>query len=149
MADETARHLTDALPGTRALLGLSTLVAAVATAGSLWFSLGLGLVPCELCWYQRVLMYPLVVVLCVGAVEARPGVWRTTLPFAISGLAVATYHSYLQSTTVSCGFAGECAAVLWRAPVVGLTIPNLSLVAFALVVGLVGVVAARDRGLLG
>lgn len=142
------RPLDDRLEG-RSLLAGAALVATVAVAGSLWFSLGLGLVPCELCWYQRVLMYPLVVVLGVAAVESRPGVWRTVLPLAVPGLVVAAYHSYLQATTVACGFEGDCAAVLWRAPVVGLTIPNLSLVAFALVVGLVGVVAARERGLLG
>jgi disulfide bond formation protein DsbB len=151
MATETRRFPRDIrLPGARALLALATLVAAVATAGSLWFSLGLGLVPCELCWYQRILMYPLVVVLGVAAAEARPGVWRTAFPLAVPGLALAAYHSYLQATTVACGLGGGgCAAVQWRAPVVGLAIPNLSLVAFALVVVLVGTVAGRERGLLG
>jgi disulfide bond formation protein DsbB len=133
----------------RALLGLATAVAAVATAGSLWFSLGLGLVPCELCWYQRILMYPLVVVLGVGTLEDRPGAWRTALPLAVPGLAIAAYHSYLQATTVACGFgSGGCAAVLWRAPLVGLTIPNLSLVAFVLVTGLLGLLVARERGVV-
>jgi disulfide bond formation protein DsbB len=94
-------------------------------------------------------MYPLVVVLGVGVAEARPAVWRTVLPLAVPGFVVAAYHSYLQATTVACGFEGDCAAVLWRAPVVGLTIPNLSLLAFGLVAGLGGVVAARERGLLG
>lgn len=126
-------------------LGLATLVAGVATAGSLYLSLGLGLVPCELCWYQRVLMYPLVVVLGVAAAEHRAGVRRTVLPLSMLGTGVAAYHSYLQLASVSCGFAGECAAVLWRTPVVGLTVPNLSLVAFVLVTGLAAapVLAAR------
>jgi disulfide bond formation protein DsbB len=117
----------------------------VATAGSLYLSLGLGLAPCELCWYQRILMYPLVVVLGVAAAERRAGVWKTVLPLSVFGTGVAAYHSYLQATTVACGFAGDCAAVLWRAPVVGLTVPNLSLVAFVLVTGLVGVPVLADR----
>ena len=129
----------------RAPLTLATLVAATATAGSLYLSLGLGLVPCELCWYQRILMYPLVVVLGVAAVERRAAVRRTALPLSVLGSAVAAYHSSLQATTVSCGFTGECAAVLWRAPVVGLTVPNLSLVAFVLVSLLVAVPAAAGR----
>ncbi|MFB6205223.1 MAG: disulfide bond formation protein B [Haloglomus sp.] len=136
-----------ALPGTRRALALATVVAAAGTAGSLWLSLGLGLVPCELCWYQRILMYPLVVVLGVGALESRAGVWRTALPLAVPGLAIAAYHSYLQATTVACGFQGPCAAVQWRAPVVGLTVPNLSLTAFVLIVSLVGTVVARERRL--
>ncbi|MFB6177736.1 MAG: disulfide bond formation protein B, partial [Halobaculum sp.] len=57
--------------GTRSLLSLATTVALVATAGSLYFSEVMGLIPCELCWVQRILMYPLVVVLAVAAVEER------------------------------------------------------------------------------
>jgi disulfide bond formation protein DsbB len=130
-------------PTDRALLLGGVLVAIVATAGSLWFSLGLGLVPCELCWYQRILMYPLVVVLGVAALEDRAGAWLTALPLSVGGLAIATYHSYLQATSTACGLgAGECAVVQWRAPLVGLSIPNLSLVAFLLLTG-VGVVLAR------
>ena len=126
-------------------LSLATLVAAVATAGSLYLSLGLGLVPCELCWYQRILMYPLVVVLGMAAAERRVEVWRTVLPLSTLGTGVAAYHSFLQITTVSCGFAGDCAAVLWRAPVLGLSVPNLSLAAFVLVTGLAAGTAFADR----
>lgn len=126
-------------------LVLAALVAATATAGSLYLSFGLGLVPCELCWYQRILMYPLVVVLGVAAVERRAEVWRTVLPLSVLGTGLAAYHSYLQATTVSCGFAGDCAAILWRAPVVGLTVPNLSFAAFALVSGLLVGMALTPR----
>ena len=74
----------------------------------------------------------------MATVEARPGVWRTALPLAVPGPAVA------------CGLVeGGCGAVQWRAPVAGLTVPNLSLVAFALVVLLVGAVAVREREWLG
>lgn len=77
------------------------------------------------------------VVLGVATAERRTGAWRTVLPLSIPGTGLAAYHSYLQVTTASCGFVGDCAAVLWRAPVVGLTVPNLSLAAFVLVSGLV------------
>ena len=129
----------------RPWLAGATFVAAVATAGSLWFSLGLGLVPCELCWYQRILMYPLVVVLGVAALERRPGVWRTVVPLSTLGTLVAAYHSYLQVTTTSCGFDGACAAVQWRLPLLGLSIPNLSLVAFLLITAAVAWVGAVRR----
>jgi disulfide bond formation protein DsbB len=124
---------------TTAWLSAATVVAAVATAGSLWFSLGLGLTPCDLCWYQRVLMYPLVAVFGVATVERRPGVWRTALPLVGLGLPLAAYHSYLQATLAQCTVGGPCATVQWQSPLVGLTIPNLSLVAFGLLaVALVG-----------
>ena len=122
-----------------AWLSAATVVAAVATAGSLWFSLGLGLTPCDLCWYQRILMYPLVAVLGVATVERRPAVWRTALPLVSLGLSLAAYHSYLQATVAQCTVGGPCATVQWQSPLVGLTIPNLSLVAFGLLaVALVG-----------
>ncbi|MFC4451979.1 disulfide bond formation protein B [Halorussus aquaticus] len=117
----------------RLVLGSATLIAGIATAGSLWFSLGLGLVPCDLCWYQRILMYPLVVVLGVATIEARPAVWRTVIPLSVIGGVTAANHSVLQATTTTCSFEGSCAAVQWQAPMLGLTIPNLSLLAFLLV----------------
>ena len=120
----------------RTLIAAATVVATVATAGSLYFSLGMGLYPCELCWYQRILMYPLVVVLGVAAVDDRRP-HRTVLPLAVPGVALAAYHSSLQVTTTACGLTGPCSAVLFRLPVLGLTIPNLSLVGFLLVTGLV------------
>lgn len=118
---------------TRVWLASGTIIATVATAGSLWFSLGLGLVPCDLCWYQRILMYPLVVVLGVATVEARPAVWRTVIPLSVLGGVTAAYHSILQATTTTCSFDGSCAAIQWQEPILGLTIPNLSLLAFLLV----------------
>lgn len=117
----------------RLLLGAATLVAGVATTGSLWFSLGLGLVPCELCWYQRILMYPQVVILGVATLESRPAVWRTTAPLSVLGVVIAGYHSLLQVTTTACTLEGSCAVVQWQSPVLGLTIPNLSLIAFTLI----------------
>jgi disulfide bond formation protein DsbB len=121
-----------------------TLVAIVATAGSLYFSLGLGLVPCELCWYQRILMYPLVLVLGVAALENRRRVFLTALPLSALGTVVAAYHSWLQvsDTTGTCSVGGGCSAVQYQ--VAGLSIPNLSLVAFVLIT-LVLVVTIRTR----
>jgi|AntRauTorcE11898_2_1112593.scaffolds.fasta_scaffold61592_2 disulfide bond formation protein DsbB len=117
----------------RQLLGVAALVATVATVGSLWFSHGLGLVPCELCWYQRILMYPLVVVTGVAALEDRAAVWKSALPLSMLGAAIAAYHSYLQATVDNCALTGPCASVQWQSPLLGLTIPNLALVGFALV----------------
>ncbi|WP_424000117.1 disulfide bond formation protein B [Haloarcula salina] len=130
MADARRRDLT------RPLLAAATVVAAVATAGSLYLSLGLGLTPCRLCWYQRICMYPLVVGLGVAALEDRPGVARTALPLSVLGGGIAAYHSWLQITQTACGLgAFSCAQVQYR--VAGLTIPNLALTAFVLVTALV------------
>jgi len=130
----------------RPLLVGATVVAAVATAGSLYFSEVAGLTPCALCWYQRILMYPLVVVLGVAALEGRAGAWRTVAPLSIAGVAVSAYHSYIQiDPSATCSVDGGCTAVLWRGLGV-LTIPRLALVAFLLVTAAVAVLALADRG---
>ncbi len=135
-----------AVTPTKALLAVATVVAAVATAGSLYFSEVVGLVPCEFCWYQRILMYPLVVVLGVATVEDRSGVYRTALPLSTLGVGVAAYHTSLQlSPGVSCGVGGACSAILWEGLFV-FTIPRLSLTAFLLLTAILGAVWRLDRG---
>jgi len=120
----------------RRLLAGAWLVAAVATLGSLNYQYGLGLFPCELCWFQRILMYPLVVVLGYATLVDQRDAHRLVLPFALPGAAVAAYHSYLQTTpTLQCSFAG-CGRVQFRLFDV-LTVPNQALVAF-LAIGAVG-----------
>jgi disulfide bond formation protein DsbB len=127
----------------RSWLTGGTLVAVVATAGSLYFSEVLGLIPCELCWYQRILMYPLVLVVGVAALEDRPGVYRTALPLSTLGTVVAAYHSYVQVAVESTACTvGGCGSVQFR--LLGLSIPNLSLVAFVLL-SLLLLAAVRSR----
>jgi disulfide bond formation protein DsbB len=126
----------------RHVLAGTTLVAGIATAWSLWFSVGLGLIPCDLCWYQRILMYPLTVILGVATYEHRPQVWRTVIPLAVAGGVIAAYQSLLQITATSCAVGGGCGIVQWKLPVLGLTIPNLSLLAFLLI--LLGASIARE-----
>jgi disulfide bond formation protein DsbB len=91
-------------------------------------------------------MYPLVVVLGVATVEERASVYRTALPLAVGGAAIAVYHSWLQYTPTSarCTF-GEvsCATIQYR--IGGLTVPNLSLVAFTLLSIALIVVALRSK----
>jgi len=127
---------------TRATLAAGTLVALAATIGSLYFSLGLGLTPCDLCWYQRILMYPLVVVLGVAAVEDRPGVWKTVLPLSLGGLALSGYHSYLQvAPGATCTVGGPCTSIQYSMLGGLLTIPRLAFIGFALVTVLAVAVA--------
>ena len=64
----------------------------VTTAGSLYYSEHCGFVPCELCWYQRIVMYPLVVVLGVGWFRRDRAVWMTALPFVVVGAPLSLYH---------------------------------------------------------
>ena len=78
------------------LLPLALVIAAVSTAGSLYYSEVAGYVPCEMCWYQRICMYSLVPVLAVALVRRdRRGGWYG-LPLALAGLGLSVYHYQLQ-----------------------------------------------------
>jgi len=66
-------------------LYLAWLVAVIATLGSLYFSEVRGFIPCELCWYQRILMYPLAVILGVAAFVEDDKCKRYVLPLSVLG----------------------------------------------------------------
>lgn len=125
------------------------LVAAIATAGSLWFSEGPGFPPCELCWYQRIAMYPLVVVLGVRALRRRGNRDLRTagLVLVAIGLAVNLWHVALETfpslDTGSCAADVPC-TVRWVEGLDFFTIPRLATVAFALV-GLALLLDRTDR----
>jgi disulfide bond formation protein DsbB len=74
---------------------MAWVIALVSTVGSLFFSEVMGLPPCALCWYQRIAMYPLVLIIATGIV-ARDGRMRAyALPLCLAGLAVSVYHNLL------------------------------------------------------
>ena len=62
-------------------LYLALIAASTAMFGSLYFSEVAGYLPCSLCWYQRILMYPLVAILSVGLVRRDQGLPYYVLPF--------------------------------------------------------------------
>ncbi len=71
------------------------LIAMLATLGSLFFSEIMGLIPCELCWYQRIFIYPLAVILFFALHPLDTRVVRYALPLAIIGTLFTFYHSLL------------------------------------------------------
>ena len=83
-------------PGKDSLLYSAWLIALVATVGSLFFSEVMQLPPCVLCWYQRIAMYPLVLIIGIGIV-ARDGERMKiyALPVCLIGLAISVYHNLL------------------------------------------------------
>jgi disulfide bond formation protein DsbB len=75
---------------------LAWLVALVATLGSLFYSEVIGFPPCRLCWFQRIAMYPMSVVLLVGAIRREFQVKYYALPLALIGFAISAYHVLVQ-----------------------------------------------------
>ena len=71
------------------------LIAASATLGALFFSEVMHVAPCVLCWYQRIFMFPLVVVLPLGLFPLDPKIVRYALPMSALGAAIALFHLLL------------------------------------------------------
>lgn len=117
------------------LLLLSWLIAAGATLGALFLGEVVGMTPCVLCWYQRIFMFPLALVLGMAAfLEDRRGAlygfW-----LAVCGLAVAVYHNALLAGVVPKSWtpcsAGGVSCTDQKLDILnGLQIPWLSLAAF-------------------
>jgi disulfide bond formation protein DsbB len=117
-------------------LWLAFLVAALATGGSLFYSEIAGFVPCELCWYQRICMYPLTVLTLLPALAADYRIARYLLPLPVVGACIAVYQILIEDGVVKQSEAclisapGGC-ATKWTDTFGYLTIPVLTLTAFA------------------
>lgn len=70
--------------------------ATVSTLGSLFYSNVLGYIPCELCWYQRILMYPMMIIFFVGLWKGKKDVYLYSIPLSIIGALIAGYHYFTQ-----------------------------------------------------
>ncbi len=118
-------------------LPLAVAVTVVATVGSLSMSEIAGYVPCALCWYQRIAMYPLVVVLGVAALRGDREVWRTSVPIAGIGAAIAAWHvavEYRPSLGGDvCDPVAPC-SLKWVEEFGFLTLPTMALIAFLAVI---------------
>jgi len=71
------------------------ILVTIATLGSLFFSEVMGIPVCELCWYQRIAMYPLVAILALGLFPYDPGVVRYAVALAGVGWLIALYQLLL------------------------------------------------------
>lgn len=81
---------------------IALIAAMIATCGSLFFSEVLKWLPCELCWYQRIFMYPLTAILAVGILKRDPKLHWYVLPLSLTGSVVSTYH-YLEVMKIISG----------------------------------------------
>ena len=129
-------------------LWLAFLVALTATLGSLYLSEVAHFVPCKLCWYQRIAMYPLVPILAIAAWKRDVSVVRYVVPLAVIGAAISIYHYQLErfpsQASVSCSADAPCTVVwIWKFHFV--SIPLMALSGFALIVALVLVARSSAR----
>ena len=116
-------------------LGLATMIAVGATFGSLYFSEIRNFVPCEYCWYQRIAMYPLALILLIATIRRDKNIIPYALSLSLSGLALSVYHYQLQlfpEQSSSCGLDASC-TYRWIEVFGFVTIPLLALTSFAFI----------------
>ncbi len=82
------------------LLFLAWLIATASTLGSLFFSNVMEFAPCVLCWYQRICLFPLVIILAQGLFPLNRQVIRYALPLTAAGWLLAAYHNLLYAGIV-------------------------------------------------
>lgn len=139
------RQTPDNTPWT--LIFLCWLIALVSALGSLFFSEVMEYVPCSLCWYQRIFLFPLVLVFTAALFPLDERVGRYALPLVVAGWLVAGYQNLLvwgivPESVIPCSQGISCTEVDFE--LFGfLTIPLLSWMAFTAMMGLLLILKLR------
>jgi len=125
--------------GKRAL-AFAFVVALSATLGSLFYSEILGYEPCKLCWFQRILMYPQVIILGIALIKKDSGVAIYSTVLSVLGFLFSVYHYLLQIgfvPSINCSAVGYSVSCSQRFVMQFgyITIPMMALTVFALIIG--------------
>ncbi|ALC86624.1 MULTISPECIES: disulfide oxidoreductase [Bacillaceae] len=112
-------------------------VSIIAMVGSLFFSERMGFIPCTLCWYQRILMYPLVIFLGIAFYRNDRTIYTYILPLSVIGMLVSSYHYALQKIPSMHEFSACTSGVPCSGQYINwfgfVTIPFLALIAFTFI----------------
>jgi len=129
------------------ILFICWLIACISTLGSLFFSEIMQFPPCVLCWYQRIFLFPLVIIIIVGLFPFDKSIVKYALPLALIGWVIAFYHNLLYygiipESVQPCSQGVSCSEVYidWFG---FLTIPLLSLLSFSTIVALLFILKRR------
>jgi disulfide bond formation protein DsbB len=146
----TLRQPHEAAESTWMLLFLSWMIALAATLGALFIGEVMGQAPCILCWYQRILMFPLAIILAVACFRSDPGVWRYALPLAVIGLLIAAFHmlqyvGIIPTALTPCTAGGPSCSGEGMTILGGLPIPALSVVAFTAISIFLSLIGQRTQ----
>ncbi|MCD9025358.1 disulfide oxidoreductase [Cohnella silvisoli] len=111
-------------------------ISVVATAGSLYLSEYLHFTPCSLCWYQRIFMYPMTILLGIASARNQTQIVPFVMPMVVIGGGFSIYHIFIQEMPHS-GSVASCGPVSCMEDVLNafgfLTVPMLALTAFVLI----------------
>ena len=129
------------------ILFICWLIASISTLGSLFFSNIMNFPPCVLCWYQRICLFPLVIILLIGLFSIDKSVIKFALPLALVGWFIALYHNLLYSGIIPESIQPCSQGVSCTEDYISLfgifTIPMLSLIAFSSIIVLLFIINRR------
>lgn len=129
------------------ILFVCWLIAATSTTGSVFFSYVMDFAPCVLCWYQRICLFPLVILLAVGLFSFDKSVVKYTLPLAIAGWLTAFYHTLLYAGIIPESIQPCTQGISCTEEYINLfgfiTIPMLSLLSFSMIIALLIILKRR------
>lgn len=121
----------------RLYMQLIFLISLLATMGSLYFSEIRQYVPCEMCWYQRIIMYPIVLISLIGIIRKDHGAIIYTRAISVIGVMMSGYHYLLQKSIIFDEGAVSCEGVSCTVQYINwfgfITIPFLALTAFIII----------------
>ncbi len=123
-------------------------IALASTLGSLGYSDIYNMEPCTLCWYQRIAMYPLVVVFGLAIVFGDRAIWRYTMPLAGAGATISIIHLIEQWTPAdigACGLGVPC-SVRYVEEFGFVTIPFMALSGFLAILAFSWLAATVETG---
>ena len=130
-----------------AIIFICWIFASVSTLGSLFFSEIMEFPPCALCWYQRIFMFPLVLIFLVGLFPFDKSIIKYALPLALLGWGFAFYHYLLYSGFIPKSLEPCTQGVSCSEAYIDLfgflTIPMLSLISFSTIVALLFILKRR------
>lgn len=122
------------------ILFLCWLLVSISTLASLFFSYIMGFAPCVLCWYQRICLFPLVIILAMGLFPFDKSVVKYAFPLALLGWLIALYHNLLYSGIIPENIQPCSQGVSCTEEYINLfgflTIPMLSLLSFSAIITL-------------
>ena len=129
------------------ILFLCWLLVSVSALGSLFFSYVMEFAPCVLCWYQRIFLFPLVLILAIGLFPFDKKVVKYALPLAIAGWLMAAYHNLLYAGIIPESIQPCSQGVSCTEEYIDLfgflSIPMLSLLSFSTIVALLIILYRR------
>ncbi len=129
------------------ILFLTWIIVSASTLGSLFFSHIMEYAPCVLCWYQRICLFPLVIILATGLFPFDKRVVKFSLPLAVAGWLTAFYHNLLYQGIIPQDFQPCSQGVSCTEKYIDLfgfvTIPMLSLLSFSIIITLLFLLMRR------